>query len=176
MTRGSIPILASVNYADIALKNFFDSIKNEEWYQNTLFVITADHTSDHFLDDYSSGLGLYRVPLIFFHPNGSIPAGETLRNCPAHGQRAPTVLDYLGILEENKKDITPFGQSLLNPQREGFALIHTNGIFNLVTQSGKTTYNRSQNAFTHSKLKEVSSAYQKLNQVTLTLKKKSRTS
>jgi len=48
-------------YNDLIIKDFFDKIKNEEWYKNTVFVITADH-----------GLNIHRdVPN---HPrNGHIP-------------------------------------------------------------------------------------------------------
>jgi arylsulfatase A-like enzyme len=48
-------------YNDLVLKDFFDIIKNEEWYKNTIFIITADH-----------GLSISRdIPI---HPrNGHIP-------------------------------------------------------------------------------------------------------
>lgn len=48
-------------YNDYILKDFFDKIKNEEWYKNTIFIITADH-----------GLSISRdIPI---HPrNGHIP-------------------------------------------------------------------------------------------------------
>jgi len=48
-------------YNDLVLKDFFDKIKNEEWYKNTIFIITADH-----------GLSITRdIPI---HPrNGHIP-------------------------------------------------------------------------------------------------------
>ena len=48
-------------YNDLMLKNFFNEIKNQDWYKNTIFVITSDH-----------GLSINRdFPI---HPrNGHIP-------------------------------------------------------------------------------------------------------
>ena len=48
-------------YNDLMLKNFFNEVKNQDWYQNTIFIITSDH-----------GLSINRdFPI---HPrNGHIP-------------------------------------------------------------------------------------------------------
>lgn len=61
-------------YFDIALKRFFDSVEKEKFYNNTIFIITADHTphSQSYVphDDRKLGSTLweYRVPLLIYIP------------------------------------------------------------------------------------------------------------
>ena len=40
-----------VNYTDYALKRFFATASRMKWFDNTLFVITADHTSQIYNPD-----------------------------------------------------------------------------------------------------------------------------
>src|SRR5690606_21037609 len=44
--RGSLPIHATLRYTDDALRQFFATARTMNWYANTIFVITADHTAD----------------------------------------------------------------------------------------------------------------------------------
>jgi len=56
----------SVKYADQSLKQFFENIKNEPWYDNTLFVLVADHshaTSKH----WGRHTAAYKkIPMLFY--------------------------------------------------------------------------------------------------------------
>ena len=38
-------MVETIRYSDDALKSFFNIAKNEKWFKNTIFIITADHTS-----------------------------------------------------------------------------------------------------------------------------------
>ncbi|MCC6721008.1 MAG: LTA synthase family protein [Bacteroidia bacterium] len=62
------PIHRTVKYVDNCLRNFFKSIKNEEWYNNTLFIITADHSAENFTKQYNTINGKYEVPLLVYEP------------------------------------------------------------------------------------------------------------
>ena len=42
--KGDIPMHECVAYTDFALKRFFNEAKKSSWYENTIFIITADHT------------------------------------------------------------------------------------------------------------------------------------
>lgn len=60
----------SVYCCDYALREFFTEAQKEDWYDNTLFVITADHANtEHFLPQYSNIWGIYKVPVAFFEPS-----------------------------------------------------------------------------------------------------------
>ena len=65
------PILSCVRYADYALKCFFDTIKNQPWFNNTLFIITADHTG-LLTRQNEPVLNKYRIPIVFYKPDGSL--------------------------------------------------------------------------------------------------------
>jgi phosphoglycerol transferase MdoB-like AlkP superfamily enzyme len=110
--EGEIPILKAVRYADDALKAFFEQAQNQSWFENTLFVITADHTSMHFRTNYKNYLGDYQVPILFYHPKMRWDPKDAV-GLASHVDIAPTILDFLGI-EPNWQ--IPFGKSLL---REG---------------------------------------------------------
>jgi len=61
-----IDFIASFNYTDNALRQFFNRYKNRPDFSNTIFVITGDHYISNF--GISSRLGLYHVPLVIFSP------------------------------------------------------------------------------------------------------------
>ena len=43
-----------------------NQVKDEEWYKNTLFVITADHTNISFDKKYKTSIGIFRVEVARF--------------------------------------------------------------------------------------------------------------
>ncbi len=61
----------SFRYADYALSHFFQEIKNEPWYSNTIFVITADHTSIAGNAYFGGAIGMFRIPILIFDPKNS---------------------------------------------------------------------------------------------------------
>lgn len=69
--KGDRIIHESVAYVDYSLKKFFEAAQNEDWYKNTVFVITPDHTSGDDKNDpyYSSAMGNYKIPLMIIDPS-----------------------------------------------------------------------------------------------------------
>lgn len=61
-----------VNYTDKALRMFFDKIKKYSWYENTLFVISADHASVADLPQYKGSYGNFAIPIVFYTPSGEL--------------------------------------------------------------------------------------------------------
>lgn len=97
--KGPLEILESIQYTDQSLKEFFDFAKTQTWYENTLFIITADHTQKNLLPRFDNEPGHFRVPLIFFHPNFKWTKIDTHRPVQ-HIDIIPSVMDFLGF--ENK--------------------------------------------------------------------------
>lgn len=62
----------SVGYTDYSLRRFFESVKNKPWFNNTLFVITADHVSTIANEHNSPPLKNYLIPILFFDPSKTI--------------------------------------------------------------------------------------------------------
>ncbi len=68
LPTGDLPIHQCIAYADLALSKFFQKIKTTSWYNNTIFVITADHTGISSDTYYSSIAGRYQIPVLIFDP------------------------------------------------------------------------------------------------------------
>ncbi len=91
---GKQPILKCVEYTDFALRQFFRKVSTEPWYQNTLFVITADHcSSDIIFDESRTTRGLFSVPIFFFRPDNSLAGME--EEIIQQADIMPSVLGYL---------------------------------------------------------------------------------
>ncbi len=124
--KGDIPIHQTVGYSDNALRNFFDSAKKMDWYDNTLFVITADHTNLEFYDHYKTPQGRFYVPIILYTPSEDIKGKRT--ESVQQIDIMPTVLDYLGY----DKPFFSFGKSILEGSDESdFAITYNNSMYNI---------------------------------------------
>ena len=129
-------------YNDLILKDFFDKIKNEDWYENTIFVITADH-----------GLNIHRdipihprndhIPFIIFSEliNEPIQINKTVSQVDI----MPTIIDLIG---EDQYLSNFYGLSGLKGG-PGFACrvssnniqwITPNNIFHQIMGQNKTSY------------------------------------
>jgi phosphoglycerol transferase MdoB-like AlkP superfamily enzyme len=79
--KGTTIVQESIAYTDYSLKLFFDNAKKQKWYNNTLFVISADHTSaDGELDIDKTILGKFHIPILFFDPGNPNLSGVNDKN------------------------------------------------------------------------------------------------
>jgi phosphoglycerol transferase MdoB-like AlkP superfamily enzyme len=125
--KGDLKILESIGYADYSLSNFFAEAKTRQFYNNTIFVITADHTSMSNDAYYSGSVGAFRVPFIIFDPQN--PSHRVNNKVTQHSDIFPTVLDYLNYNGE----IVCFGNSVLR-DKESFSINYYNNIYQFYTQ------------------------------------------
>jgi len=99
-----------IKYTDYSLKRFFETASSQPWYNNTIFVITADHASSKTThEEYKTEIGNFRVPIIIYDPSGELPRGCS----HAVAQQIdimPTILDYLGY----DRPYIAFGKNLLD--------------------------------------------------------------
>ena len=122
--KGTLPIHQCIGYSDYALKRFFEKASHEPWFNNTLFVITADHTNQTEHPEYMTESGTFAVPVIFYQP------GSTLKgHIDAIAQQIdimPTVLGYLGY----DKPYISFGCDLLaTPTNQTSAVNYIGGVY-----------------------------------------------
>ncbi len=119
------PIFNSLRYEDYCLQQFFEEAKKQSWYQNTIFVITADHTGPN-TDVMKTQMDEYRIPILFFKPNGSLKgSSETLAN---QMDIMPTLLAQLGY---HKTYYSP-GKDLFSSDCPHAATFYRMGIFHYV--------------------------------------------
>lgn len=108
--EGIYPLHKCIRYTDYALRQFFATARQQPWYKNTIFVITADHASSRIThDEYKTDLGIFRIPILFFDPTGEMPAG-CHKGIAQQIDIMPTLLGYLGY----NKPYIAFGQDLLH--------------------------------------------------------------
>lgn len=140
--QGDNPIHPCVGYTDHALRKFFAYAQQQAWYENTLFVITADHTNQVSLPEYATAKGLFEVPIAFYSPQWS--KGQ-LREHGAVSQTdiMPSVLAYLGY----QKPFFAFGENILTSEKlHPWAICYNHPAYQLLSDSlllqfdGQNTY------------------------------------
>ncbi|MDE6143790.1 MAG: LTA synthase family protein, partial [Muribaculaceae bacterium] len=126
--EGTMEIHKTVGYTDNALREFFATAKRQPWYNNTIFVITNDHTNMRGFDEYRSDIGSFYGPVIIFDPSGDIAPGE--REAVAQQTDIlPTMANYLGY----DKPYVAFGIDLFTtPDNETWAVNNLNDIYQYV--------------------------------------------
>ncbi len=94
--KGPQPICASISYGDYALQKFFQEAKKQPWYENTLFVILADHTPATTTALYNTRTQMYRIPILFYHPSGKIKAQKS-NEIFQQLDILPTIIDLVNV-------------------------------------------------------------------------------
>ncbi len=121
---GTLAIHQSVQYTDMALRRFFETASKMPWYNNTVFIITADHTSALTrYEDYQNAVGVFSVPVIFFAPDSSLSGMRDYMVQQA--DIFPTLVDYLGMNDT----ILAFGKSALRDTSEEFVVNCYSGVY-----------------------------------------------
>jgi phosphoglycerol transferase MdoB-like AlkP superfamily enzyme len=106
LKTGKYPICRSIHYGDVSLRMFFDQAKKEPWFDNTLFVLVADHTPSTSSNFYSERTQMYRIPILFYHPSGKLPKKRE-KIIFQQIDIMPTVFDLVNL----KTDYYAIGQS-----------------------------------------------------------------
>lgn len=118
----------TVRYTDEAMRVMFEEMQEAGLYENTMFVLYGDHygIAESHYDELSEYLGyevtddearrLDRVPVIIHVPG---LGGETIDTVGGHIDVMPTIVNLLGIPEE---DHVMFGRDLLAENRDDFVV------------------------------------------------------
>ncbi|MBC8510461.1 MAG: sulfatase-like hydrolase/transferase [Cryomorphaceae bacterium] len=146
-----IEIRETIKYTDDALQKFFKSIQDKKWFKNTLFVITADHTSAvNYNKTYKNRIGRYAIPLLFFKGDGSM-VGEN-NSIVQQIDIMPTILEEIAYT----KPYLAFGKSLFSDESWAISKLYSN--YHFITDQGIIN-NKEENypTFSDWDLKEISS-------------------
>jgi len=118
------PIYGVVQYTDMALQHFFAKASKTDWFNNTLFVLVADHSLapvDH--EKYKSTIGSFSVPVIFYKPGSSLVGHDS--SLVQQIDIFPSVLGYLNYDEP----WFSFGNNRFNTSEKPFVVNYFNGLF-----------------------------------------------
>jgi phosphoglycerol transferase MdoB-like AlkP superfamily enzyme len=116
----------TIEYTDYALRRFFKTARQMPWFNNTLFVITADHASAEInVPEYNSAWGYFSIPVFFFHSgeNGGGLKPEIIQQIDI----MPTVLGYLHY----NQPYVAFGRDIINDSTRPFAFNYLNNLYQI---------------------------------------------
>lgn len=111
-----------IRYTDNALRKFFDTARRQPWFDNTIFVLTSDHTNMSNHDYYRSPIGLFRGPILIYDPSGQLPRGIQ----PGIAQQIdlmPTLLHLVGY----NRPFVAFGKDLLATEPDSSWTVNYSG-------------------------------------------------
>ena len=122
--KGQLPLHEPIGYADNALRQFFNTASKSEWYNNTLFVIVADHASMIHFPEYNTTPNFFSIPIIFYYPGGELKglSDKLVQQIDI----MPTVLNYL----QYDKPYFAFGSDAFDPRRDNFLVNNIGGSYN----------------------------------------------
>ncbi|HEX4984664.1 MAG TPA: LTA synthase family protein [Burkholderiales bacterium] len=103
---------AGIRYADYAIGRFFDTVKAKPWFDDTLFVIVADHGARVFGSE-DIPVRSYEIPLLLYSP-GHVAPGR-VDTLTSQIDVAPTVIGMLDF----DYDSTFFGIDVLRDHHPG---------------------------------------------------------
>jgi phosphoglycerol transferase MdoB-like AlkP superfamily enzyme len=119
--EGGVPIHKCAEYTDYALKRFFDEAKKEPWFNNTIFVMVADHCNQIFYDEFQKPINRFAVPILIYKPNSKYVGVDT--DFAQQIDIYPTILDMIGY----KKPFRSWGRSLLDKKSSPPFVINSTG-------------------------------------------------
>jgi phosphoglycerol transferase MdoB-like AlkP superfamily enzyme len=125
--NGTLPIHQSIRYADYSLKMFFESASKLKWFNNTLFVITADHTAESEYSFYRNHIGLFSIPIIYYCQSDSLLKGKN-NMTTQQIDILPSIMDYLGY----RYPFYALGKSALNNSGNNFAVSYIDDTYQLI--------------------------------------------
>ena len=105
--QGIIPMHKCVLYTDFSIRKFFDESKNSDWFKNTIFLFTADHSNKSYYPYYQKTINRFANPIMIYIPNSEFK-GE-INSLASHMDIYPTIVDLIGY----KKPFRSWGKSLV---------------------------------------------------------------
>ena len=124
--KGKLPIQECIAYSDFALQKFFDYAKTQDWYSNTLFVITADHCSEVAMESYNTDWGKYAIPIFYYMPKDSLQG--VLEKTTQQIDILPSVMNYLHYDQE----YFALGESIFDSNTLGYSISYLNYNYQII--------------------------------------------
>lgn len=125
----------SVAYTDKCLGDFIQSVKNEDWYSNTLFVIVADHSHNSPKGWRLAQKEKFKIPMLWY---GEVLKeefkGEVHDKMGSHIDIVPTILSQLNIDDSQYhwgRDLFNMNENVMIPYafHKGYGIIQPDGYY-----------------------------------------------
>lgn len=133
-------------YADNAIERFMNQAKKEPWFDNTVFIFTADHGSGDALNEIGMQLRPnekrlpsiehFRIPLVIYAPKIFKP--DVISTLGSQNDIFPTIIDILGFSEP----FSAMGNSLFDPSiRKRFVYLYGGDQIGYISDNGYIMHN-----------------------------------
>lgn len=138
LPEGRTKVQQPVAYTDRALRDFFAYARTQPWYENTVFVFTADHVSSEVYGDVSKApTGNSHILFFMYTPDGSLRGDD-----PQVTQQIDLMPTLLGLTGYDKPYFA-YGQDIFAVRADsasaastrGFAINYVNESFQWITDS-----------------------------------------
>lgn len=126
--KGLTPVEQGMAYADASLRSFFDLAKKQSWYDETIFIITSDHSGPATTSYTSNRLGAYHIPLLFVNPSNTTAVVH-----PETAQQTDILPSTLHLLNYTGR-YSSFGRNLFE-NSEGWSINYSNQTWELITDA-----------------------------------------
>lgn len=110
----------SLRYSDYSLSKFFEKIRTEPWFNNTIFLITGDHT---FFATRNNQYEAFHIPLLVYQPLSV--ERRTIPNVGSQVDMLPTILDLLKLPARHAS----MGRSLFDSVQTRYAVVKFGPVF-----------------------------------------------
>ncbi|KAB2869001.1 MAG: sulfatase-like hydrolase/transferase [Bacteroidales bacterium] len=127
--------ISSAFYTDSCLGNFFDEAKKHDWYNNTLFILIADHGHRHFgkIENYATDK--FSIPMLWL--GGALQCEpQKINKICSQIDIASTILNQLNLSDSN----FVFSKNILNTNTKPFAYYVFNNGYGFVSQTDTIIY------------------------------------
>lgn len=136
-----IKFLNSLYYTDSCLGNFIDSAKTKEWWNNTLFILVADHGVLRLNVSASNDPMRFKIPMLWI--GGAVNKDTVIHKTASQTDLPLTLLTQLNI-EPTKK--YSYSRDIFDENFEGYAFSAYNSGFMFTTATSLIVYDTDEKA------------------------------
>jgi phosphoglycerol transferase MdoB-like AlkP superfamily enzyme len=101
-------MLNSIAYTDWSIQQFIEGLRTEPWFNNTIFILTADHPATSYVSKQAKYQALFHIPLIIYSANPQLVQAERRQEVRSQLDLMPTIADLIGL----EQPISALGTSL----------------------------------------------------------------
>ncbi|NPD83522.1 LTA synthase family protein [Lentimicrobium sp. L6] len=120
--EGGHPICRCISYSDYAISQYFSKARLTNWYHNTIFVFTADHSAIPWNSEYYTPQKTFSIPLFIFEPGTDLQARRT--EVVQQIDIMPSILSHLNF----PKSIETYGRNFFEAMKSDSVLTIINKI------------------------------------------------
>jgi len=106
-------MLNSIAYMDWSVQQFIEGLRQQAWFNNSIFIITADHPDANYLSKQATYKELFHIPLIIYSANPKLVKAETIKEIRSQLDLMPTMADLMGL----QHSVSALGSSLWQPKK-----------------------------------------------------------